>query len=64
MKKKNKIITIQDLINEAIDELEMARVNESNADPEFIEVAIEATNVAKMRLNNLIKRAKMEYSTN
>ena len=58
-KKEVKVVTIEEQIYKAIEELEVARVNESNADPEFIEIAIQDTNIARMKLNNLIRKAKL-----
>lgn len=46
-------------IKKAIEEYHMALQDESLADDDFIEIAIARTNIAKERLNILLKQAKL-----
>lgn len=50
---------IIDQIKQAKADLAIARQEESLADPEHMDVAIEATNIAMDRLNNLIRKSKL-----
>lgn len=48
-----------DEFKKANDEYKLALQQESNAEFEYIEIAISNTNAAKARLDNVIKRAKL-----
>ena len=50
---------IDDDIQEAIEKVQIARQNESLADPEFLDIAIERTNIAQRELDLLIKAKKL-----
>lgn len=43
----------------ANEDYQLAIQQEANADPDYIDIAISNTNAAKVRLDNIIKRAKL-----
>lgn len=45
--------------NKANADYQLAIQQESNADPEYIDIAISNTNAARVRLDNVLKRAKL-----
>lgn len=45
--------------NKANADYQLAIQQESNADPDYIDIAISNTNAARVRLDNVLKRAKL-----
>ena len=45
--------------NKADADYQLAIQQESNADPDYIDIAISNTNAARVRLDNVLKRAKL-----
>ena len=45
--------------NKANADYQLAIQQESNADPDYIDIAISNTNAARIRLDNVLKRAKL-----